>query len=342
MPAMPIDLSRRVMLGQGACALAAAGARPALAAAIPIRIANAAGGVNLIMGALMRQERFLESFGLDPDLMNVADGSRILGGLVGGSLDASLMSGFGQVFPAIERGAPIRIIGAGSMLPLLAMFTSKPNISTLKDLEGKTVGTGSIGALVYQLTVTLLRKYKVDISKVRFVNIGSSADVFRAVAAGTVDAGAGEAAQVSEASKRGVRLIEHGNMSVELPAYTYQGAWTSVRKIATQRDALVRALAAYGRLYRFVQTPEAKPSYMRAHATAFPSSTPEEREAQWTYIQTFRPFAVNLAIGPDRINYMQSLNISFNVQKRALPYAQVADMSLAAEALKLLGGPHKV
>ena len=339
---MPMDLSRRMLLGQAGAAVATAQAGRVLAASpIPVHIANASGSTNLVMTALMRQQRFLESFGLDPDILNVGDGSKIVGGLLGGSLDASLMSGFGQVFPAIERGAPIRVIGGGALLPLLAMFTGKPNIRTLKDLEGKTVGTGSVGALVYQLTATLMRKYQVDIRKVRFVNIGSSADIIRAVAAGTIDAGAGDASAITQAANRKIRLIEHGNMSVELTAYTYQGAWTTVKKIATNRDAIVRSLAAYGKLYRFVQQPQAKPAFLKALASAFPNATPADADAHWNYIQTYKPFAVNLVLSPERMRYMQALNISFGVQKRIVPFEGVADMSLARDALKLLGGPVK-
>lgn len=35
---------------------------------------------------------------------------------------------------------------------------------------------------------------------------------------------------------------------------------------------------------------------------------------------------------------MQELNVSFKVQKEILPFERVADMSLAADALKLLDG----
>jgi hypothetical protein len=45
---------------------------------------------------------------------------------------------------------------------------------------------------------------------------------------------------------------------------------------------------------------------------------------------------VNLALTPDRLRIIQELNISSNVQKAVLPFEQVADMSLAADALKLL------
>jgi hypothetical protein len=34
---------------------------------------------------------------------------------------------------------------------------------------------------------------------------------------------------------------------------------------------------------------------------------------------------------------MQKLNVSFGIQKTMLPYDKVADMSLARDALKLLG-----
>ena len=338
---MPGFVSRRELLraASGAVMLNAVGRGSALAFAAqptPIKIANASGALNLTMAALMRQQKFLESFGLNPDVMSVADGSRILGGIVGGNVDISLASGFGQVFPAVEHGIGLKILGGGALVPTIAMFTGKPYINSLKDLEGRTVGTGSIGALVHQLVTALLRKYNVDVSKVRFVNIGSSADVFRAVSVGTIDAGPAAAALISEAPRYHVRPIPHGNMTVELPEYTYQGAWTSDHKIAADRDALVRSLAAYAKLYRFTQTPQAREPFIQARRSVFPTAPQSDHEAEWNYIQTYKPFAVNLVLTPDRLRYIQDLNVSFKVQKSVLPFDRVADMSLANDALKLL------
>lgn len=285
-------------------------------AALTAPDAIAFGGFNLVIAELMRRQRFLESFGLAPNLLGVAGGTKILGGGVSGYVDASLMSGFGQVFPAIERGAAIRIIGGGALLPVLALYSGRPPVVTLKDLEGRSIGTGSVGALVQRLTVTLLRKYQVDLSRIRFVNIGSNADIFRAVSAGTVDAGVGEAALIDTAGQYGVHLIEHGHLLVELKDYTYQGAWES--KIATEPDTLVRALAAYGKLYRFVQRPDSR-------------APDSDHETAWHCIQTCRPFAVELALSPERLRYMQELNVGFQVQREVLPFSRVA--------VKLLGGP---
>ena len=304
---------------------------------VSIKIANAGGNLNLTMGELMRQQQFLESFGLAPEVLGVADGSRILGGLVSRSVDISAMSGFGQAFPAIERGAPIKILAGGALLPGLALFSARPDVSVLKNLEGRTLGTGSIGALIYQLTMALLQKYKVNTAGIRFVNVGSSADIFRAVAAGTVDAGVGDVALIENAADHHVHVLEHGNMTVELQEYTYQGAWTVAANILSERDALVRTLAAYAKLYRFVQNPASRDAFFRARRTVFPSAAQSDHQAQWNYIQTYKPFAVDLALSPERLRYMQALNVAFRVQKEILPFERVADMSLATDALRLLG-----
>jgi ABC-type nitrate/sulfonate/bicarbonate transport system substrate-binding protein len=337
---MPDTLSRRDMLC-GATGAALMGFGPigsALAAnPMPITIANASGALNLTMQALMRQQKYLESFNLKPEVLPVADGSKILGAIVSGTVDASLMSGFGQIFPAIEHGARLKVLGGGALAPTTAMFTGKADINSLKDLEGRSVGIGSLGALVHQLVVALLRKQKVDISKVHFVNVGSSADIFRAVSAGTVDAGPAAASMIAVASRYHVRPIPRGNMAVELAEFTYQGAWTSDHAIQTRRDVIVRALAAHAKLYRFVQTPQAREPFLNARRSVFPAETDADHIAEWDYIQTYKPFAVNLVLEPQRLRYIQDLNVSFNVQKAVLPFDQVADMSLAREAIKLLG-----
>lgn len=301
-----------------------------------IRIANASGGLNLTMAALMRQQRFMQSVGLTPEFLDVADGSRIVGGIIGGSVDASFMSGFGQAFPAIAHGADIKIIGGGILLPALGLFTANPRVRTLKDLEGRTVGSGSVGALTYQLTVTLLRRYGVDLSKVRFVNVGSSADIWRSVSAGAVDAGVGQLSHAAVAGR--ARLIPHGNMALELRQFTYQGAWTTGHLITTHRDLLVKALAAHAKLYRFVQQPSSRDAFLKARRSVFPSASAADHAAEWNYIQTYKPFAVDLVLSPERLLYMQQLNIGFGLQKTLLPPEQVADMTLARDALASLAG----
>jgi ABC-type nitrate/sulfonate/bicarbonate transport system substrate-binding protein len=342
--AMGRMISRRgfsLGVASGLMASAPFGAGFAQSARLKTTIANAAGNLNLAVQELLRQQGFMEEFGLEPTYLNVADGAKILGGLLGGDLDSSMMSGFGQVFPAIEKGAKLKIIAATSLSPSLALFTSKPDIKSLKDLEGRVVGTGSLGALLHQLVVALLQKNGVDISKVRFVNIGASGDVFRATTMGTVDAGTGEAAILEDMSPYTVRLIPGGNMTTELSEYTYQAAWTTDRIIETRRDILVRSLAAQARLYRFLHTPESREPFLKARAKVLPNSPPSEAIAQWNYIQHYKPYATGLMMSEERFRYMQQLNVDLGVQSAVMPMARVADMSLAQEALRLLDKAEK-
>lgn len=294
-------------------------------------------GLNLTMTQLLRQEGFFKSFDVDADVLALADGSRALGGIFGGSMDLVPMSGIGQLFPAMEHGADLKIINAATLIPLLALFSSKPGVRTLKDLEGKVMGVGSVGSLDYLLTVTLLRKYSVDVSTVRFVNIGSNIDTFKAVRAGTIDAGVGPASYVDDADWYKVHALANGDMSAELRDFTYQAGWTSGSVIQSKRDALVRVLAAYAKLFRFVEQPSGRDAFLSASRTVFPTTPQREHVDEWNFLQKVKPFALKLMLSPQRVEYVQKINIEFGIQKEALPYDRVVDMSLVQDALKLSG-----
>ncbi len=54
-------------------------------------------------------------------------------------------------------------------------------------------------------------------------------------------------------------------------------------------------------------------------------------------MNTNQTLAVNLVLDEERIQKLQKLNVQLGVQNAILPYDKVADMSLARDALKLLG-----
>jgi len=349
MPLLSSRPNRRETLVIGA-ALAIGGARAALARAqrpdvprrkLPVSIVNTTGNAALTLQHLIRQQGYFEELGLDPTMLSVADGSKLMGAIISGGSDICAMSGFSQVLPAIEKGARMKLIGTAGQLAVQTIYTTRPNIRTVKDLEGRTVGVGSLGALLHQMMVAILRKKGVATAKVTFANIGSSADVFRAVVAGTVDAGPGQVDVYDQQEKYKVRSLADGDLWVELPEYTYQGSFTSQRTIDTKREVLVRTLAAYLKLYRFISGPNSQDAFVKARLAALGGKDAKaaiaEGEFQWSFIQKNKPYTKDLILSEERIAYMQDLNIRTGIQKAVLPYAQVADMSLAAEAQKLAG-----
>jgi ABC-type nitrate/sulfonate/bicarbonate transport system substrate-binding protein len=321
------SFSSTALLATGACGRKANG---------PVHIATAAGNFNQTMNAVLKQQKFLESFGLNPELTAISDGSKILAGVFSGSIDMAPLSGFSQVFPAIEKGADLKITNAATLVPMLALFSGKPNVKSLKDLEGKVVGSGALGSLIHQLTVTLLKKYNVDVSKVRFINLGSNTDVFKGVMIGNVDAGVGPSSFVPDAAVYKVHAIPNGDMSVELPLFTYQAGWTSGRAIKEKRDTIVRVLAAYAKLFRFVEDPASKDLFLAARRAAFPQAPEAEHLGEWNFLQRAKPLALDLTISEERVRYLQQINLDFGAQKTMLPYDRIVDTSLARDALKLI------
>lgn len=306
---------------------------------LEVNIVNTSPNSAFTIQELLKEKHWLEDFGLKPRTLNVADGSKLMGALLSGSSDICLLSGFGQVLAAIEKGGALKMIAGAQLLDSHALMSKKPEIKQVKDLEGRTVGTGSIGALLYQLVAALLEKKGVDIKKVTFVNVGSSADVFRAVAAGTVDAGPCLYDVFEQQARFGVHGLTDGDLWSELPEYTYQGSYASDRAIANKRDALVRVLAAYCKAYRYIQQPDSLADYIKARQIALhgdPKIAAAEASSEWRFNEKYKPYATDLVLSQERIDYMQKLNVRFGVQTRVVPYSTVADMSLAKDALKLL------
>ena len=325
-------------LALGACSRSGQGTGRRSTGGDPVTIMTTAGSFAVTMQQLMRDQRFLEKQGLRPNFVSVADGTKVMGALINGDADLCTASGFGQVLPAIERGGPLKVLAGSEVLLLHLLYSSRPDIRSVGDLAGRTVGIGPIGALLHSITVALLRKRNVDPDKVRFVNVGSSADVFRAVAAGVVDAGPSELDYEQLQSRYHVHGLADGRFWDALPEYTNQAAYAAEPAIRARREVLVRTLAAYANLYRYIAGGDSREAYVAARAAAVNKDEREEALAQWNFFQQHPAFAVDLLLSEERVRYMQELNVSLGVQKSVLPYAQVADMSLAREALKLIGG----
>jgi ABC-type nitrate/sulfonate/bicarbonate transport system substrate-binding protein len=334
----PCSFARReVLLGAAGLGIAFGAPLPALAQSQTVNLVGAAATAGAGLQEIMRSEGFFKKFGVEPNVLNVADGSKMMGAVLGGSSDLVVISGFSQVLAAIEKGAKVKLIAATRFLVDDVIYSKRPDIHRLKDLEGRTFGSGSPGALLHHMTVALLRKKGLDPAKVRFVNVGSSSDVFRAVVAGTVDAGIALNDVYPEREHYGVHALEDGLVYNELPEYSYQGSYSSDRAIATKRDLLVRTLAAYGTLYRFICGPDSRDAFVRARVAVTKGATgTAEGVTEWDFIQKYKPYAVDLMLSEERVRYMQQINLELGLQKKMLPYEQVADMSLAQDALKLM------
>ena len=338
--------SRRFILRQGGATVLAggalaAGAAPGFCATSKtldkLRVIGTIGNLPQVMQQMVKDLGFLEDFGLDVTFTNVTDGNRITSSIISGDADACMLSGFSQIPIAVEKGATIKIIAGSTLLLNQCVFAKSPNIKTVKDLEGKTVGVGSLGSLLHQLMLALFKKKGVDPGSVRFANVGNNQEVFRAVVAGVVDAGPSTVDVYNRQAEFGVHSLSDGEFWTELPEYTQQGSFVSDRAIATKRDSLVRLLAAYGKLYRFLQSPASKTAFTKARAAVLGDKSDDADSVfQWDWIQKYKPLDVDLVLSEERVRYLEQLNIDVGSQKELIPVDRLIDMTLARDAVKLL------
>jgi len=327
-------------LGGSAYGLLSACSRGPSGPGIPINILSSQGTQVLTIEKMIEQKGYYREFGLNPNAIPVASGTNIVGPLLTGEADICIFAGFSQLLAAIEKGADLKILGGASIKGQQALFSANPAVQSVKDLVGKSIGTGAVGAQLHQVVTALLKKKGVDPTKVRFVNVGSSNDVFRAVVAKRVDAGNGQADVLSSLQKMGVHMLSDGDYATELPEYTWQAAFTSNRTLKTKRDALVKTLAAYCKAFRYSQDGPSKDDYIKAQIAALNptdiAQATEQATSQWDYLQKHKIYAEDLILSPERVQYMQQLNIDLGIQKKIMPYDQIIDTSLAKDAVALL------
>jgi NitT/TauT family transport system substrate-binding protein len=303
-----------------------------------IHIVDAGGTHELVTVELLHRQGYLEQMGVHAARTYVKNGSEAVELLLAGRGDVAMQVGFGPALVAIGKRAPLRVIAGSNMLTVHAVFSKKPEIRRLQDLKHRTVGVGALGALTHQLIYAALVKQGVDPASVRFVSIGNSATIFRALLAGEVDAGFGETEVFENQAHYGVHALDDAVLWRELPEFPNQASFATVAAIREKRDALVRTLAAHALLYRYLQGPDSWAAFAAARAAALPDSELGESRTQWLFYQHYRPFAENLLVPEAGIRYLQELNVVMKLQRGVLPFEAVADPSVAQEALRLIDG----
>jgi ABC-type nitrate/sulfonate/bicarbonate transport system substrate-binding protein len=303
-----------------------------------LQIIDAGGPHEKVTVELMRRMGYFERLGVDVERTFVGNGSEAVESLLAGRGDVALQVGFGPALVAIEKGAPLRVVAGANLLTVHAVYSRHPEIRQLRDLVGRTVGVGRLGALTHQLMYAALRKHGIDPQAVTFVPIGNSATIFQALLAGRVDAGFGETDVFENQAHYEVHALEDGILWQELPEFPNQASFATLAAISRKREALVRTLAAHALLYRFLQRADSRDAYATAWSTALPESTREEGCAQWSFYQRYHPFAGNLQLPEGSVGYLQEINMAMGLQRRRLAYNDAVDMSLSREALELIDG----
>src|SRR3954468_7922832 len=127
--------------------------------------------------------------GLDVQIIYTRGGNAAMQALIGGAVDYAATSLDVALQAYANAGADIRRFAVTGRLPLFAVVTAPKTantITTIKALEGKTVGVSALGNADHALTLYLLKQAGGDPGKVRFATMG--VNLLEALRQGQIDA----------------------------------------------------------------------------------------------------------------------------------------------------------
>jgi NitT/TauT family transport system substrate-binding protein len=190
--------------------------------------------------------------GLDVELVYTRGGNAAMQALVGGAVDyaATALDVAIQVYANV--GADIRRFAVTGRLPLFALVTAPKTastITTIKQLEGKTVAVSALGNADHALMLYLLKQAGVDGRKVQFATMG--VNLLEALRQGQMDVGVVQEPALTLLRRSGARVLVNA-MDLEDAkhylggSFEFMGVAVRAKEIERRRPemvALARALA---------------------------------------------------------------------------------------------------
>ncbi|CAD6559563.1 hypothetical protein LMG28140_06660 [Paraburkholderia metrosideri] len=321
-------------LGLGLLTASLAAPYVAKANATQLRIVSNPGLENATLNLLMEKQDYLRQFGANALIVEAAGTSGPFDAITAGVADICMISGSNMVLPRIAEGAPVKIVGAGMRRCALTLFARSGDISTLTDLEGKSVAVGPPKGLLHMLTVQLLREAGIDASQVHFIDKGGNDECHAAVVKGEVDACCSSVSHLND--NDGLVTIRGADMWEALPRCIFQTAYASESALLNQHANIVAVMAAYGSLYEYLMSPAAHDAFFEARKQVQKKFDNSSAQAVWNFYQTQQPYARDLSLTNEEINYLQDMEINLGNLTQRQPERAIADMTAAHDAATLI------
>jgi NitT/TauT family transport system substrate-binding protein len=193
-----------------------------------------------------------EKHGLKLELLYTNGGGETLQAVISGSVDLGIAAGTGGVIGAFAKGAPVRILLAGTT-GASDLYWYVPAASPLKnfsELAGKTVAYSTNGASTHVTLLALIKHFNVAAKPVQ---TGASAVTFTQAMSGQVDVGWASPPFGLDALDQGkIRLIARGSDAPATRDQTVRVHVVNANVLAQRRDAIERFVAAYRESYEWL------------------------------------------------------------------------------------------
>ena len=207
-----------------------------------------------------RADNLFKNRGLDVELVYTRGGNAAMQALIGGAVDYAATALDVAIQAYANVGADIRRFAVTGRLPLFALVTAPKTvntITTIKQLEAKTVGISALGNADHALTLHLLKQAGADPGKVQFATMG--VNLLEALRQGQLDAGLVQEPALTLLHRAGGRVLVNA-MDMEDAqkylggTYEFMGVAVRAKEVAQRRPEMVALANALSDALKAVHT----------------------------------------------------------------------------------------
>jgi NitT/TauT family transport system substrate-binding protein len=230
------------------------------------------------------------------------------------------------------RGADVKTVGCHWPGLPHALFV-RGDINKVEDLKGKSVATSAPGSLPDNMMRTLLEKYGIPESAVKFAAVGGDVDRYKALTAGIVDATI-VSSEYLPVSPAGIKILVAGRDVI--PNFMRLCLNIPGKTIAARRDDAIAFLAAEIEGLRYAVTHRDETIKL---ARELSESKPDDPRPAFVYDEfvKYKSIDPEIPLPMDKIAWMQEQFVKNGTLPRAGDINKIVDATLRTKALELVG-----
>jgi NitT/TauT family transport system substrate-binding protein len=188
------------------------------------------------------EKGFFRKYGIDTEVIVTGQGGTAgIGALLAN--DIQIVSSAGDVLVAAALRGGDTVMVAGVVNKGLQRIVAKPEFKTPADLKGKRIGVTRIGAVSHSVLLMMLPRWKMTVSDVQVMQIGSSPNALAALDKGGLEAAVLTIPYMFVAEDRGYRVV--ADMGDTDLYYLHTMMATTRSYVKGNRDKVSRFLKGY-------------------------------------------------------------------------------------------------
>lgn len=264
-----------------------------------VRVGTTTRGLDYLPLFLGQEKGLFREEGVNAEVLTLGTSIRVFPALIGGSIDLFDTTLF-VVFLAIEKGEKVEILGTPTKYAQFNLVT-RPELRQVKDLKGKRIGSTGVGSGQYFSLIAFMEKQGMRFpGDYSILTIGASVDSWRALQAGSIDAGVLIFPFHIMGRQKGFNVLAE---LWRYAQYPLGGIAVKTDWVRRNEDLVVRYLKGYLRAMEYTYTRRQEAEELAVRLMGYPPDMARlgweeySRIGQWNRDLVLSPEAVKIMLG---------------------------------------------